>query len=265
MKTKNYIMYSYHCWVFSLLSILVVGCEENTNLVDYKTEKAYIYFAQPNLDTRSKEKWVDSITYSFAIEPTELKQKVFAIPLHVAGIAANRDRKVSCVVNRESSKIDMNIVSIKDAVIHAGQYTDTLYVTVQNAPRLRDTIMDLVLDLQSNEEFQIGHTVNKRIKISFTNQLLEPEWWKRWVNVFGSFRPEVYKLWIQIYYLGIDPSPDIYGEFPAPYYYWNNMPFSASASSSPVTFMYIDVLRKYLQENEVYPNGDPAKERIYLP
>ncbi|MBO9675419.1 MAG: DUF4843 domain-containing protein [Sphingobacteriaceae bacterium] len=251
------------CILFSLF--LFGSCKENDNLLDYDARTNYVYFAQPNADGNSKEKWIDSISYSFALDTIGLKQKTIAIPLHISGLAAAQNRPVSYTVNYDKSKANFEILTLSDAVIRAGRFTDTLYLTIRKAPELDNRIMSVVLDLKDNTAFKVGNQSNRSIKINFTNQLLEPKWWKTWVKVFGPYKPEVYKLWIQFYYLGADPSPDLYGEFPAPYYYWNNMPSFASPSSYPVTYMYIDVLRKYLQEHEVYPGGDTTQPRIYLP
>lgn len=263
-------MKKYHLYIkiniCLLFFILLFGsCKENANLGDYDANISYVYFAQPNEDKASKEKWIDSINYSFALDALGLKEKTIAIPLHISGVARPQNRKVNYAVNYDKSKANFNIVSFSEAVIGAGQFTDTLYMKVQNTAELNSRIMSVVLDLRDNDNFKVGNQSNKSIKVSFTNQLLEPKWWKTWVKVFGTYKPEVYRLWIQFYYLGADPSPDLYGVFPAPYYYWNNMPAFASASSFPVTYMYLDVLRKYLREHEVYPNGDTTQSRIYLP
>ncbi len=125
--------------------------------------------------------------------------------------------------------------------------------------------MNLYLMMKDNGHFKVGNVYNGKLKIKFTNRLLQPVWWTRWRTYFGDFTPEVLKLWIQIYYLGADPSPHLTDGTPGPVYYWNNMPFSPSLTSYHVTHMYIEVLRKYLIEHPTYPNGDVTKPRIYLP
>lgn len=95
--------------------------------------------------------------------------------------------------------------------------------------------------------------------------LTEPTWWNTWRTAFGPFYKEVLQQWMQIYYLGADPSPHLTEGTPGPVYYWNNMPSSATQSWYPVTYMYIGTLKKYFDENIVYPNGDTTKERILLP
>ncbi|QNR85154.1 DUF4843 domain-containing protein [Pedobacter riviphilus] len=262
---KKYYLYK-KINVCILFSIFLLGsCKENDNLLDYDTSTSYIYFAQPNADKRSEEKWIDSISYSFALDVQGLKEKTIAIPLRVSGVATAQNRKVNYAVNYDKSKANFEILTFSDPIIRAGRFTDTLYMKIRNTSELNTRIMSVVLDLKDNDDFKVGNQSNRSIKISFTNQLLEPKWWKTWVKVFGPYKPEVYRLWIQLYQLGADPSPDLYGVYPAPYYYWDNMPTFASASSFPVTYMYIDVLRKYLREHEVYPNGDTTQPRIYLP
>ena len=70
---------------------------------------------------------------------------------------------------------------------------------------------------------------------------------------------------MEIYAYGVDPTPELYNNIPPPYYYWNQMPTFVSATSFPITIMYIEKLKKYFQDNVVYPNGDTTQPRILLP
>jgi len=252
--------------MLALTAVFAVSCRQNADPVDFDTNKAYIYFSQPNPTTNAIEKFVDSISYSFALENPNLTEKVFAVPVSVSGVANGNDRRFTYRINPEKSSYDPALVEISEPVIRAGKFTDTLYVKVQKGAELRQTSMTLFLELVENEHFGAGHMANQTMKITFTNKLTQPTWWNTWRSVFGPFYPEVYELWIQIYYFGADPTLDLYNSsVPGPYYYWDRMPPSAVISWFPVTFMYIDVLRKYLEEHPVYPNGDTTQPRIYLP
>lgn len=243
-----------------------VSCKQNADLVYFNQGKSYIYFGLPNPAYAPVEKYIDSMQYSFALDEIGTMHKRLAIPVRISGIAANTDRHFKMVVDEAASKYDKSLVTISDPVIHANKTVDTIYIDITNGEILRDTVMQLKLKLAEDSQFSIGHKSNESIKIKFTNQLLEPKWWFAWRNQFGTtFYPEVYQQWIRIYAKNVDPTPDIYNAADTYYYYWDNMPTSATQSWYPVTFMYVTVLKKYFEDNIVYPNGDNTLPRILLP
>lgn len=245
--------------------LFLVSCKENTNILDFNSDQSYIYFAYPNPNTRAVEKYLDSIYYSFSLdEDLSVQEKTIAIPMQVAGLQIGSARNYELVID-ESSDYDPAIVQLSEPVIGAGKYVDTLYVKIRRDQQLQSKEMNLVLRLMPNDHFRSGHLYNQRIKIRFSDILTEPTWWRVWSTFMGPFHKEVFQKWMQIYYLGVDPTPELYGNFPAPYYYWNEMPTSATQSWHPVTFMHIAVLKKYFQDHVVYPNGDTTQSRILLP
>ncbi|MNE05975.1 hypothetical protein D3C80_985500 [compost metagenome] len=147
----------------------------------------------------------------------------------------------------------------------ANNFVDTLFITFQRSIKMKTEPTVLYLRLEGNSEFVPGNVYNQKIKIVVDDILNEPLWWNTWKNYFGPYQKEVFQQWMQIYYLGADPSPDLYTAAPGPVYYWNNMPTSANGSWYPVTFNYIQVLKQYFIDHQVYPNGDSTKERIQLP
>lgn len=263
MKRIN--IYTYSSLVMLLLCGMITGCSKDKAVDTFDTGKTYIYFGEPNTANRPVELYIDSISYSFAMDNPDLEEKTFAIPVRIAGDAIQQDRDFSYSITAESSSYDPSLVSFSEPVIRAGKFTDTLYVTIKKGGALRTSIMSFTLQLKENSDFMIGNKYNEKLRIIFTNQLLEPKWWFTWRNQFGTFYPEVYERWIQIYYLGADPSPDLYTAAPGPVYYWNNMPTAAMSSWYPVTFMYVNYLKQYFIDHEVHPNGDPALPRILLP
>ncbi|MCA5005694.1 DUF4843 domain-containing protein [Sphingobacterium sp. WQ 366] len=254
--------------ILTLIIFLFNSCEKNQNIEVYDQNESYIHFAVPNTGTTSQrqgELFVDSLNFSFVFEDVNLENKRMAIPINIIGVAKSSDRSYQVEIDEKNSNIDLTSIDLETPVIKANHTVDSLFVNIKKTDKLREGTFYLYLNLKDNENFKLGHSKNTRMKISITNRLSQPIWWTRWINFFGPYNQEVYQKWIQIYYLGADPSPDIYGKFPAPYYYWDNMPPSASASSYPVTFMYIRKLKEYFMENAVYPNGDLSKPRIYLP
>ena len=243
----------------------LVSCKENDTIVEFDTAKSYIYFAYPNPNVRAPEKFIDSIYYSFALdEEIGIQQKILKIPVRIAGKSKAEDRKYTFVID-DKSVYDPNTISFSEPVIRANRVVDTLLIALKKSTALSLNEMRVVLNLLDDQEFGLGNEYNTRLELIYSDVLVEPTWWKSWVNYFGPFHKEVFQKWMQIYYLGADMSPHLTDGTPGPIYYWNNMPSSAMPSWYPITFMYIDVLKKYFNETVVYPNGDTTKDRILLP
>lgn len=259
---KRYIL------LVSVILCTVTACKKNKDIEVFDANKSYVYFAVPNPSNSSAkvENYLDSLNFSFVFEAIGLKTKRLGIPLNIIGTAKDHDRKVAYKINAEKTTINLTDIQIEEPLVRSGKTTDSLFVNINKADALRQGVFYLTLDLQDNDEFKVGHKSNKQIRVSITNMLTKPAWWDKWKAYFGTtYYQEVYQMWIQMYPLGVDPSPDIYGVYPAPYYYWNNMPTAATVATYPVTFMYIAKLRDYFLTNVVYPNGDSTQPRILLP
>ncbi|MFZ4263197.1 DUF4843 domain-containing protein [Sphingobacterium sp. HJSM2_6] len=245
-----------------LFVALIIGCKQD-NLLGFDTAKSYIYFAYAE-KKNTVENYTDSIFYSFAMdEDLTLQEKEIKIPVRIAGLSSSMDRTYKYVID-ESSKYDPTAVRISNPVISANKFEDTLRIHFKRVPSMLETDMEIKLNLELNDQFHLGNTFNNSIKIVCNDVLNAPSWWVGWQKYFGPFYKEVFQKWMQIYYLGVDKSPDLYEGTPGPVYYWNNMP-TGLLSSFPITFMYLKLLKNYFEENVVYPNGDNTKDRILLP
>lgn len=250
---------------FFLLLFLLNACKGPDNISLFDQEASYIYFGYPNPDALDRERFVDSIYYNFALdERLSLDEKVIAVPVRISGNSRPTKRIYALNIAPESS-FSADLITLSNPVIAGSKYVDTLYITIKRGKELSRKTQKLVLALASNEGFKLGNVYNNHLKVTFEDNLVEPLWWDTWRDEFGPFYKEVFQKWMQIYYLGADQSPDLQEGTPGPVYYWNNMPNSASALWYPVTFMYITVLKKYFEDNVVFPDGDTSKPRILLP
>ena len=251
-------------WVL-LGGLLLGSCVKDDNLIKYNAADSYVYFAYPDADNEAAERFTDSINYSFALDPEmTASSKILKIPLQITGIASSANRAVAIAVAPESDYL-ASTVKISTAQIGANSIGDTLYVTLNREKELLEKEMTLVLELQGNEAFKVGNAYNKKIKILYSNILTRPSWWTTWELYFGDFHKEKLHQWMLIYKEGLDPTPEIYGNFPGPYYYWNRMPIMNNSDYFPVTHMYVQVLKKYFEDHIVYPDGDSSQDRILLP
>ncbi|WP_149527305.1 DUF4843 domain-containing protein [Sphingobacterium hotanense] len=250
--------------IITIACMFFCGCKEN-DLVEFSADDSFISFALPDLSNRPKERFLDSVYYSFATDTAiGLQEKTIAIPIAIGGVAKHEARNYSYEIN-QNSDYDRALIEISEPTIAAERYVDTLYVKIKRAKELGEKEMVLILNLKDNENFKVGHQYNSELKIVFSDIMIQPTWWNAWSRVLGPFYKEVMQKWMQIYYLGADMSPHLTTNEPGPVYYWNNMPSSANPSWYPITFMYIEVMKNYFQENVIYPDGDTSKERILLP
>lgn len=242
----------------------MAGCQKQNNIELYDVNKAYIEFGTPVVWGKEQQLYMDSAFFSFAAQSVEEDKAVFAIPVHIIGQRRDQDRAYSVKINAPQTSIDVQSLELSKPVIRAGKFIDTLYVTVTKYAAMKESVFTLALDLEENPFFDKGKSTQTSYRVEITDQLVEPTWWSTWRFYFGPYRREVYQQWIRTYLPGLDPSPVLF-EGDKPNFSWSNMPQYADIRYFPVTFMYIDKLRKYFEDNEVYPGGDRTRPRIFLP
>jgi hypothetical protein len=255
-----------------------ISCEQNKEINTFDTNNSYLYFDLPRLTTnfdRLGSKRVDSLIYSFALNLEDVTTYQFKIPIATSGVAFDYDREFLVeVVEEEStaSEADWNITSIANPIFHKDRMFDTLLVTVNRSSILKTTWKTLVFRIKENKNFMLGRKDLLKAKISFTDILQPPVWWKDWKSIFGPFYLKTYLKWQEIYHKGADsnkaPSYVNVSKDSKDLLYWDNMPVGNHAGNildTPSIFMFIAVLRDYFEANEVYgTNSDGSKTRIRI-
>ncbi|MHC8947628.1 DUF4843 domain-containing protein [Sphingobacterium hungaricum] len=249
--------------LFIYLTLFFASCGKEDSIETYNTDNTYVYFALENNQSSNSEIYADSVNINFSyLSNVYLPEYELKIPVNISGLPENKDRQFAYTIDPKSN-YNTNLISISTPMIQSNLFVDTLRIIVKNDLELNNKTMSVILNLEKNDEFSVGNDYNSSIKINFTSQLTRPSWWTTWEKYFGVYYKEVFQAWIQIYPEGIDPTPGPLGQ--PYYYYWNNMPATASPTSFPVCFMYKDVLKKFFLDNAIYPNNDPTLTRIYLP
>lgn len=201
----------------------------------------------------------DSIDYSFSFEPVDYTEHEIKIPIEIVGVPVNYDREYNVVVDDDAStalESEYEIIN-ENFVIAANKMSDTLVIKLIKSDRINNETVKVKLDLLSTSDFGTPPVEKTSMVVNFTNKLNKPSWWDSWAPIFGDFSQIKYKLWINYYKEG----QDLNG------YYWDNMPYYFISDSFmrflfPVTFIFVDELKKYLQENEVY---DDEGNRVLIP
>lgn len=253
-----------HLYIFLTVIILATGCQEKDNLDLFDVDNSYVEFGQPTAWANYHQLYIDSTSFSFAIQSVEVDKVTFAIPVLIIGQRQSEDREYNVRINKDETTINLALMELSRPIIRSGRFVDTLFISVKKDQALKKRVFSLTIDLVGNGIFEIGGTSRTSCRFLISDQLVEPLWWTRWSSYFGQYRPEVYRQWIRTYIPGLDITPPLLPT-EKPNYSWKNMPLYASEPDYPVTFMYIEQLKKYFHDNEVYPNGDRSLPRIYLP
>lgn len=253
----------YGCWL--LWIACCVSCQHE-NIDGYDKSKDYIYIDIPytlNQFGQTTNIRMDSISYSFALDDFSVEDTIINVVVKKIGVPATKDCPYTIELIEEETTAtsdvwDMDV--LKNRSIKRGRVTDTVEIRVKRVPVLSKQWMQIKFRLLPNEYFETGYVNLQEVKVSFSDILTPPDWWPLWQSIFGTFYREVYYKWMEIYYLGADPTVADNG---VPHY-WGNMPYP-NESWHPITYSYVRILRDYFEKNEVYPDGDPSKPRIKIP
>jgi len=250
--------------ILLIVIILLAGCQKKSKIDLFDVGDSYVEFGQPTAWANDHQLYIDSTSFSFAMQSEEIDKAILAIPVQIIGQRQNEDREYNVKINKEATSINLALVQLSRPIIRSGRFVDTLFISIKKDQALKKGVFSLTIGLGDNAVFGIGKASRTTCRFLISDRLAEPSWWITWRSYFGPYRPEVYQQWIRTYTPGLDITPPLFSP-EKPNYSWNNMPLYALEYYYPVTFMYIEQLKKYFEDNEVYPNGDRSLPRIYLP
>lgn len=243
--------------------IFLSACNKSDHL-DLTNGFSVLYFEKPFINLGNQSSKLDSLDFSFAFEDKDLVLKTLAIPIILVGSPSSHDRRVNITIDWENSTIKPQTIKYSEIYFRTGHFIDTFYIKVNRDPQLKKSIQKLKLDLNTNNNFEASIEGKKSITFFITDQLTKPNWWEIWSEHFGSYHPEIFQKWMELYQPGVDPTHPL-EPMQKPVFGWNNMPFTPSEFYYPVTFFYIDQLKKYFDSQNIYPGNDITKPPIRLP
>lgn len=171
-----------------LIGLSLTGCQENDRML-YE-EKPAVYFSSVT------EK--DSIIYSFAAGLTD--EDVVSVPVRIIGVSTNGDRNISIEVDPVSTaKENVHYKDIPESVVlKAGEVETTIKVNVMNKD-LKDGDVSLILNLKSNDDFNLGYSGSLKAKLVITDQLVQPSYWRIPLSLYyGAYSKAKHRLCIQL-------------------------------------------------------------------
>ena len=148
-----------------LVPFFFLGCQTEDDPPVFETEQSSLFFSLKDTTT-TYTKFLRVATFKQAGEWAN-RDHILAIPIQVLGPKSNRDRKIAVFLNEEFTTFRPDQVKLSEPVIQAGQYQDTLYVTLNNLDAYYSYYPYLTLDLKPNSDFQTVRD-NSRLAIIYS-------------------------------------------------------------------------------------------------
>lgn len=186
-----------------MVCLLVAASCEKEERYDYRGGNQ-IYFANEE----------DSMTYSFAIQKSSVREDVVEIPVAISGLAADEDRVVRvAVVAETTTAIEGDAQSgghfqLGETVLRQGEITANIPVTVYRQDDLKDKEVVVCLQLVCEGTF-LGDMVEDKLayKLKINDILSMPANWNSYIrHYFGEYGPVKYQFIIDT--LGIAEFPE---------------------------------------------------------
>ena len=128
----------------------------------------------------------ESKTYSFLgnLDGEALQE----IEIQIIGDVSDQDRFFEVeVIQDEETNAEQEQYEIAQGVIKAGEFTGILPVTVFNSQELDSTTVSLHLRMVESEDFKPGNIETRTFILSWTNQVVVPNW--QWYSYFFTRLP----------------------------------------------------------------------------
>lgn len=172
------------------------GCsKESIQTYDENTSKRFIYFVKSE---------TDSTDVSFFSYPGESVIE-FPIVVKSSGFSTQDEEYKIVVLNEYSTAIEGEDFKLPTNFIFKGGATsDTCYVKLHYSSKLDDSKVRIVLQLESQNNFESGPSAYQTAVIWFHNNIVKPNWWTSSVTSYylGDYSEKKYRLFNQV--VGVD-------------------------------------------------------------
>ena len=131
----------------------------------------------------------DAYSYSF-LEHPDSTSKILRLSVDITGSQVDYDRTftvarpaIDTITTAEDDQYQINT-----GVVKANEYAGHVDIQIFKDERLNDSIYELALEILPNEEFPEVRLNAKTMVVSFTNKVIKPANWDRWLRwYFGDF------------------------------------------------------------------------------
>lgn len=189
-------------YIILFLSIVcMAACSKDDRLM-YK-EEPRIYFTKFVLGESNS----DSVVYSFRFKGDAIVTDTLYMNMRIMGSAVNRDRVINLLVDSGSTAKPGYHFKFGPLVMPANEYQARLPVYIYRVPGLKDSLVDLIVEVAESADFKPGYDDYSRnskldrlhYKISFTDRLTKPQRWDGfWVTYFGVYSAKKFQFIIDV-------------------------------------------------------------------
>ena len=177
-------------YILFILFIGLYACHEDGTPI-FSEGKSFLYFT----DDFNK----DSIIYSFFFHPGENKM-LAKLRLSAGGELLRKDIRLKFKVVEKYTTATPEDYNIPEEIIFpAGKEKDSVYIEINKSSKLENQIIRLVLQLEETEEYALGPSNQRLIKILFTSEKSEPSWWEKKARTYlGKYSHAKYEEFMKV-------------------------------------------------------------------
>lgn len=168
---------TYYIAVISITLVTAVSCENTQDFV--YDDKDSVYFDV-----------TDSLYYSFTGNFEETT--TINIPIKVMGDASDMDRSFKVIIDEANTTAQegLHYKALEDSyTFGADLFTDYLSLEVYNKDDALLTQNRLItLKLEPTDDFNLGYSSKRELKVYITNQIIRPSYWDNFLDLyFGEY------------------------------------------------------------------------------
>lgn len=147
----------------------------------------------------------DSLDYSFAFALEEKEKDTLWLDMRVMGYAADYDRPIHLVPTAQSTARQGVDYVLPDVVLPAGELYVRFPVVIFNTPEMKTRSFKIVLRVNESDDFisgaeglELGGSKSlNTMKMTVSNQYLEPVYWVDVMSDFGAFSETRYRFMVE--------------------------------------------------------------------
>ena len=181
--------------ILGMLGTLFSSCQkEEVPTYSDCTSDRFIYFARTEADS------TDLSFFSYPGQTTINFPVVVKSTGYSTEDATYKIAVMSQYTTAESSDYELPAT----CTFRGGMVSDTCFVRFNYSSKLDDGKVRLVLELKSNEDFQLGPTTSRVAVIWVHNNIVQPDWWDSFISsyIMGTYSEKKYRLFMQV--VGVD-------------------------------------------------------------
>lgn len=148
-------------------------------------DKQLMYSEQPSIYVYDR---VDSTVFTFATVPVDVVTDTINVEFRIIGTPSATDRTIKLEPRAGATAKAGYHYSIGPAVVKANSDSTIVPIYVYRKAGLKDSTVNVILDIKENEDFKLGYLGRLKYKLSISDILSKPTIWDgAWAPYFGSY------------------------------------------------------------------------------